>query len=153
MGDQVLRDSPYNSELEYSLRAVIILAELEYPMTLERLVSYDFISVYPSAFGLSGKSIHGENTLKFSEFSSRRVMMKKAVDALVFRNLIQMIVSSKGYEYNITDKGIAFAEKMQNAYSHDLRLNVISTDEAFFEKDDVSIAKMINEKAIETLEN
>ena len=64
-----------------------------------------------------------------------------------------MIVSSKGYEYNITDKGIAFAEKMQNAYSHDLRLNVISTDEAFFEKDDVSIAKMINEKAIETLEN
>ena len=64
-----------------------------------------------------------------------------------------MIVSSKGYEYAINEKGIAFAERMQNAYSHDLRLNVIRTDEAFFDIDDVSIAKMINEKAIETLEN
>ena len=82
MGDQVLRKSPYNSELEYSLRAVVILAELEYPMTLERLVSYDFISVDPSAFGLEGNNIHGENTLKFSEFSSRRVMMKKRLTLL-----------------------------------------------------------------------
>lgn len=153
MGNQVLGNSPYNSELEYSLRAVIILAELEYPMTLERLVSYDFISVYPSAFGLEGNNIHGENKLKFSEFPSRRVMMKKAVDDLVFRGLAELSATINGYKYSISPDGIVFAEKLNNSYSHDLRLNVIRTDEAFFNLDDVSIAKLINEKAIGTLEN
>ena len=153
MDSELLKESPYNSELEYSLRAIIVLAELEYPMTLERLVAYDFISVYPSSFGLKGDNLHGENVLKFSEFSARHEMMKKALGALLSRGFVEFSIFPDGYYYSVTAKGLSFSEKLKNSYARKMRLNVINTDDFFHGKDDISIAKAINEKAIETLEN
>ena len=122
-------------------------------MTLERIVAYDFISIYPSSFGLKGENIHGDNALKFSEFSARHEMMKKAMGILLSKSFVDFTITSDGYKYCITDKGITFAEQMQNSYTRKVRLNVINVEDAYHDSDDISISKTIIEKAIEAVEN
>lgn len=62
----------FNTTLELSLRTILLLAvTVRKDMTLDRIVAYDFITIYGSYFGLAENNLHGENDYSFREFTTR----------------------------------------------------------------------------------
>ena len=51
-------------------------------MTIDRLIAYDFISLYGRHFDLAEANLHGENEYGFSELSARRAVMQAALKEL-----------------------------------------------------------------------
>lgn len=153
MGHEEVNKSPFNSELEYALRVIIILSEIGKPLTLERLTAYDFIAVYPTVFGIRGKNIHGDNLLKFSEFSVRRSIIKKGLLLFIRKGLVKMIFDPKGYLYSITETGMVFSRSIENEYVRNLKSNIMLSEKRFGSVNDKTLIKKINYLAVSTMEN
>jgi len=152
MGESILDNKVFNSPLEYSLRLMVILSELEIPLTIDRLTTFDFIALYAKEFGVNGSNLHGNSDLKCSEFYSRRNATKESLKMLLFKNVITVICDSTiGYQYLITDQGNTVAEKLDNPYIHEFRLNVLNIEEQFGSIDDVKLIGLIEKKTKEEL--
>lgn len=78
----------FNSTFEVSLRALLLLSQTtDVNMTIDRLVAYDFISLYSRNFDLGDINLHGDNEYGFSELSARRTVMQEALKELVLDGL------------------------------------------------------------------
>ena len=52
----------FNSTFEVSLRLLLLLSESgDKGLSIDRIATYEFITIYSRYFGLSDKVLHGEN--------------------------------------------------------------------------------------------
>ena len=79
-------------------------------MTIDRIVAYDFISLYSRHFDLAEINLHGDNEYGFSELSARRTVMQAALKELVLDGLAKAIRRKDGFCYEITDTGTTLTE-------------------------------------------
>lgn len=101
----------FNSTFEVSLRVLLILSQpVDINMTIDRLVEYDFISLYSRYFDLTETNLHGDNEYGFSELSARRIVMQAALKDLVLDGLVKATRRRDGFCYEITETGTAFAK-------------------------------------------
>lgn len=152
MGDSLLRISLFNSATEFAIRTVVLLAELESPMTLDRIVAYDFIATYPTEFNIGSVDINGKNHFKFSEFALRRESTKEAIKLLLFKNLVDIAEDNAcGFKYLISLKGNIFAENLKNEYLMQYRSNIARVEDKFCSTDDLHLATMLYSRTVNEL--
>lgn len=138
----------FNSTFEVSLRALLLLSQTtDTNMTLDRLVAYDFISLYGRHFDLADINLHGDNEYGFSELSARRTVMQTALKELVLDGLVKAARRQDGFCYEITDVGTAFCRKQTTDYAGAYRQLARATHKKYKGMTEVEIMTVISRKA------
>ena len=138
----------FNSTFEVSLRALLLLSQTaDVNMTIDRIVAYDFISLYSRHFDLADINLHGDNEYGFSELSARRTVMQAALKELVLDGLVKAIRGKNGFCYEITDAGAAFCKKQTTDYANTFRQLAKTTHNKFSKLTEVEIMAVISQKA------
>ena len=142
----------YNSTFEVSLRALLLLSQTtDMNVTIDRLVAYDFISLYSRHFDLADTNLHGDNEYSFSELSTRRAVMQTALKELVLDGLVKATRRKDGFCYEITDTGTAFCKKQTTDYANTYRQLAKATHKKFIKMTEVEIMAVISQKATQAL--
>lgn len=111
----------FNSTFENSLRAVLLLDEMQKPARLDRIYVLDFMISYGATFGYSLTNLNGDNPYKFSEFPSRRNCVKDALRKLVLDGFAVPIHGKNGIEYLITENGSDYSRSLSSDYAKEYR--------------------------------
>ena len=108
----------FNSEFEVSLRILIILSELKpKQLSLEKIESYDFASIFGKALGISEYNLNGDGLYSFAEFLSRRPRIEESLRNLVLSGLALATAGKNGFLYSASEQGIAAAGNLKNSYA------------------------------------
>ena len=138
----------FNSTFEVSLRVLLLLSQTsDVNMTLDRLVAYDFISLYSRYFDLAEINLHGDNEYGFSELSARRTVMLAALKELVLDGLARATRRKDGICYEITEIGTAFCKRQTTDYAKTYRQLANATHQKYKEMTEVEVMAVINQKA------
>jgi hypothetical protein len=95
----------FNTSFELSLRVLILLSVIDRPSSADGLAAMDFITTYGKSFQISDTNLNGDNDLKFSEYTSRRTLIKAALVDLFRKGMIMPSDTSEGFKYEITERG------------------------------------------------
>ena len=122
-GWMTMNNSVFNTTFEFSMRALLLLSLVKNKgLTLDSLITADFIANYSKEFGLSNNNLHGDNEFSFSELSARRVSVQNAIKELVLENMIQVSHSKYGFQYSISNRGQAFCDDLTSDYASEYRV-------------------------------
>ena len=113
--------SVFNSTFEISLRLLILMDEAGTAQSLGSLYLADFIATYGRVFGITEESINGENQFMYSEFASRRELVRGALKELVLDGYVHPLRSNKGFFYQINDHGREFSKSLDSQYAKEYR--------------------------------
>jgi hypothetical protein len=142
----------FNSTFEVSLRIIMLLSSIaDTEMTVDRIVAYDFMSVYGRYFGLSDENLHGDNNYGFSEFSARRTAVQVALKTLVTDGLIKATRRDAGFCYEISESGRKFAKGQKTAYAAEYCHIVKAAHKKYKSKSEVELMTVISNKSTEAL--
>ena len=142
----------FNSTFEVSLRALLLLSQTDdVNMTIDRIVAYDFISLYSRHFDLADVNLHGDNEYGFSELPARRTVMQEALKELVLDGLVSTSRRKDGFCYEITETGAAFCQKQTTDYANTYRRLASATHKKFKTMTEVEIMAIISQKATRAL--
>ena len=142
----------FNSTFEVSLRALLLLSQTaDVNITIDRIVAYDFISLYSRHFDLAEINLHGDNEYGFSELFARRTVMQAALKELVLDGLAKAIRRKDGFCYEITETGVAFCQKQTTDYANTYRRLASATHKKFKTMTEVEIMAVISQKATHAL--
>ncbi len=101
-----MNNTVFNTAFEISMRLLLVLSlSKKKRLTIDSLVTADFISNYSKEFGLSSSNLHGDNEFSFSEFSTRRALAQDAIKQLVLENMIGVSYSKDGFQYSVSERG------------------------------------------------
>jgi hypothetical protein len=109
----------FNSTFENALRIIVLLNNIDMPVSIERICALDFMSQYSRVFHLTDYNLQGENPYKFSEYLAKRQFVTEAVKYLVLRGLVCPMNLSKGLQYSITPQGEDFCESLYSTYAEE----------------------------------
>lgn len=117
-----MSSSVFNTIFEVSMRLLLLLSlSKNRGLTLDSLITADFIANYSKEFGLSDNNLHGDNEFSFSELSARRLSAQNAIKQLVLENMIQVAYSKFGFQYSISERGRAFCNTLTSDYASEYR--------------------------------
>ena len=142
----------FNSTFEVSLRIIMLLSAINgTEVTIDRIVAYDFMSVYGRYFGLSDENLHGDNHYGFSEFSARRTVVRDALKTLVTDGLIKATRRDVGFCYEISASGRKFSKSLNTEYAAEYFRIVKATHNKYKSKSEVDMMTVISKKSTEAL--
>lgn len=142
----------FNSTFELSLRILLMLLEDGGKgMTVDRILAFDFISIYGRNFGISNTSLHGENNFGFSEFASRRQVIQEALKLLALDGLLNIQQRNTGFNYSINEVGKAYCEKLTAEYAIDYRRMTKKTIMQYGYLDDTDLLKIVTNESKKSL--
>ena len=107
----------FNTNFEVSRRLLLLLSAFDRDLDIDVISILDLIVTYSKNYDLGDENLHGDNKLSFSEITARRQLTSHAIKDLVFKNLIDVIVSPNGFIYKINKNGIALCDSMTSIYS------------------------------------
>lgn len=107
----------FNSTVEISMRVLIILSSIDEGFDIDTLTTIDFMSTYSKDFKINNYNLHGNNNYNFSGFASRRLQIKKAINALLNANYIKAYDSTNGIEYKINEDQKKVCNNLKSTYS------------------------------------
>lgn len=143
--------SVFNSRFEISLRVLILMDEAETSLSLGRIYLADFIATYGREFGITKDSINGDNQYMYSEFASRRELVRGALKELVLDGYILPIRSNRGFSYRINDRGHEFSESLSSDYSQKYRKAAASALNYIEGRTQKSVVEEINKMSLESI--
>ena len=95
--------------------------------------------------------MNGNNSYRFSEYVSRRLIVNNALKNLVLSRNINPHFNKTGFKYSISSEGTLICESMNNEYAIEL-INIVKNALAQFEKcSDRDLINLINEHAVGVL--
>lgn len=119
--------------------------------TIDKIVAYDFISIYGKDFGVSEKNLHGDNNFNFSELSSKRELCAAGVKELVLDGLVTVRRSGDGFLYSLTTAGEKYIASLDSDYKEQYLTIVRMVHKKYSRKNDTALLKEISEKALVSL--
>jgi len=147
-----MNNKVFNTVFEISMRLLLVLSlSKKKKLTLDNLVTVDFISNYSKEFGLTGNNLHGDNELGFSEFSIRRALAQDAIKQLVLENMINVSYSKEGFQYFITERGRTFGSSLTSDYATEYRLHAQKALEYMDSKNEKELLNLISREASKSL--
>lgn len=141
----------FNTEFEMSLRILLLLNTVSRKITLERLMAYDFMTIYSEEFGLGFAPLHGANEFAFSEIVINRNLMKAAIKPLVLDGLINVNENEQGITYGIADLGKKTAVRFISEYAKKYCEILVEVDQIYRIYSDKNLFEEIQQKAINLL--
>lgn len=141
----------FNSAFENSLRILLLLAEFNCGQSLDKIYATDFMVSYGATFGVSESDLNGDNQYKFSEFASRREIVRQALKQLVLDGLVWPDNSDAGILYSITDAGREYSATLESEYAEEYRSTARRTVEMVSDVSERTIIDKINKMSAESL--
>ena len=140
----------FNSSFEMQLRILLLLSECKEPLTTDKIVCLDFITIYGAEFGISNRNLHGKNRYKFSELPSRRELVQYALKELVLKNFVVPDFSD-GFRYRISEDGFAYAFSLESSYAIQYLKTAKKTLESYYAYKEHEMIRMIQDKSVVSL--
>ena len=106
---------------------------------------------YGATFGVSKSDLNGDNQYKFSEFASRREIVRQALKQLVLDGLVWPDNSAAGILYSITDAGREYGATLDSEYAEEYRSTARRIVEMVSDVSERSIIEKINKMSAESL--
>lgn len=144
--------SVFNSSFEISLRILILMDEAGTAQSLGSLYLADFIATYGRVFGITEASINGENQFMYSEFASRRELVREALKELVLAGHVHPLRSNKGFFYKINEHGRELSKSLDSQYAKEYRLAAEAALIYTANRTQNSITDEINEMSIKSIQ-
>lgn len=141
----------FNSAFENSLRILLLLAEFNCGQSLDKIYATDFMVSYGATFGVSESDLNGDNQYKFSEFASRREIVRQALKQLVLDGLVWPDNSAAGILYSITDVGREYSATLESEYAEEYRSTARKIVEIVSDISERTIIDKINKMSAESL--
>ena len=141
----------FNSVFENSLRILLLLAEFNCGQSLDKIYALDFMVSYGATFGVSKVDLNGDNQYKFSEFASRREIVRLALKQLVLEGLVWPDNSAAGILYSITDEGREYSATLESEYAEEYRNTARKVVEIVSDESERTIIDRINKMSAEAL--
>ena len=141
----------FNSVFENSLRILLLLAEFDCGQSLDKIYATDFMVSYGATFGVSESDLNGDNQYKFSEFASRREIVRQALKQLVLDGLVRPDNSTVGILYSITDAGREYSNILGSEYAEEYRSTAKKVVEVVSDVSVRTIIDKINKMSAESL--
>lgn len=141
----------FNSVFENSLRILLLLAEFDCGQSLDKIYATDFMVSYGATFGVSESDLNGDNQYKFSEFASRREIVRQALKQLVLDGLVRPDNSTVGILYSITDAGREYSNILGSEYAEEYRSTAKNVVEIVSNVSERTIIDKINKMSAESL--
>lgn len=138
----------FNSPFELSLRVLIILNTAQSRLTIDKIVAYDFISTYSSDFGISEFNLHGNNSYRFSEYTTKRIIITQAIKNLVVEGFVLPHCNKGGFSYSISLAGKNFCSSLNDDYANKFAQIVQQTITTFSDNSDRALVQTINSHAL-----
>lgn len=141
----------FNSSFENSLRILLLLAEFNCGQSLDKIYASDFMVSYGATFGVSKVDLNGDNQYKFSEFASRREIVRLALKQLVLDGLVRPDNSADGIIYSITDAGREYGTTLESEYAEEYRITARKIVELVSAVSERTLIDKINKMSAESL--
>lgn len=142
----------FNTPFESGLRALLILYSSNSDgMTIDRIVAYDFMTIYGCELGLSERNLHGINHYSFSEISNKRTICYEGVKAFVLDGLISIIQNKDGFSYSLTLAGKQYVEKLESNYKTQFLKIINEVRHKYDTVPDTELVRIINTAAVNAL--
>ena len=141
------KDELFNSVFETELRCLLLLSAKKQMLSLDRIVSLDFISCYSEEFQLPFANLHGNNDYMYSEIASRRLLIRDAIKSLVTQGMIDVSIDD-GYLFSISKRGEKYIKKLESEYSNEYKTIAKEAIKMYKNKTDVELELMIQTNAL-----
>lgn len=147
-----MNNTVFNTAFEISMRLLLVLSlSKKKRLTIDSLVTADFISNYSKEFGLSSSNLHGDNEFSFSEFSTRRALAQDAIKQLVLENMIGVSYSKDGFQYSVSERGRTLGNSLTSDYAIEYRLHAQKAIAYMDSKNEKELLNLISREASKTL--
>ena len=100
---------------------------------------------------MSESDLNGDNQYKFSEFASRREIVRQALKQLVLDGLVWPDNSDAGILYSITDAGREYSATLESEYAEEYRSTARRIVEMVSDVSERTIIDKINKMSAESL--
>lgn len=137
----------FNTPFEISVRVLLLLSTYQQPISFERILVTDFITTYGRDFKISDYNLNGDNVYRFSEFISRRELIKQALKKLVLQQLILPSPSELGFVYALSEDGQQLIPQFVSVYAEKYLEIAAHASEYLSEKKETVLLKEINERS------
>lgn len=109
---------PFNNEIEYGLRAILILQAC-YPLAfdIDDLSALDYLVVHSGDFNANLPSLHAPTPNRKNEVFIRRSLINKGVELFAKRNLLTLNYQKNGIYYKLTEKAGPFIDSLEEVYT------------------------------------
>lgn len=146
-----MTDKLFNSNFENSLRLLILLDEFVMPKSVDMLYAADFIATYGATFRLSQNNLNGENPYMFSEFASRRGVVRASLKELVLDGFVVPVKLDKGFAYTISSDGEEYCKSLESDYAAEYRQVAAYVVDMIGNKSERTVISMINNMSAKSL--
>lgn len=112
----------FNTEFEVSMRILILLKEYADWIDVEKIIYFDFFTIYSKNYEITGENINGDSKFMLNDFTIQRKLFKDSVKELINYGLLLVKVSD-GYFYKINNSGVDLVNQMNTDYSQNYSQN------------------------------
>ena len=142
----------FNTPFETGLRSLLILYSTNSSgMTIDRIVSYDFMTIYGKDLGVSEYNLHGINHFSYSELSSKRAICSEGLKSFVLDGLITVTRNQNGFLYSLTPAGKQYVEALESNYKTQYLEILNYVNNKYNSVPDTEVTKIINNAAVKAL--
>ncbi len=135
--------SPFNSSLETGIRTLVILETSHpNPLTLERLVEFDYLVVHSGDAG-GPESLHVPLPMRTGELLVRRELIETGLALMMSRGLVKRIVEVSGIKYQASESVGPFLSALTSSYIFRLRERSAWVTEHFESVSDEQLREMM----------
>lgn len=120
-------------------------------MSIDRISSYDFMTIYGKDFSVSEHNLHGINHFSFSELSTKRAICSDGVKSFVLDGLISVTNNRGGFLYSLTSVGKQYAKVLESNYKLQYLEILKEVQRKYDSTPDTEIIKLINNTAVKAL--
>ena len=106
----------FNSNFEVSLRILVLLDNVNKPVSVDYITTVDLFTTYGKNYGFLDINIHGDSSYKFGEIASRRSLVGLALKDLVLKEIVTVHKNTLGFTYQITKIGKQMCSNMNSSY-------------------------------------
>ena len=97
--DGVSMSKLYGTTREASLRIMLLLSCVDFPVDRTYVATADYMATYGECFGIASSNLNGNSPYKKSEYPVRIKMTTMALKDLVLRGMVIPIYGDLGFNY------------------------------------------------------
>ena len=133
----------FNTPFETGLRAMLILyITQKRGITIDRIVAYDFMTIYGNDLGVAENNLRGINHFSFSELTSKRAICSEGVKSFVLEN---------GFIYSLSSSGTKYVEALDSDYKEQYLKIVKNVHSKYGHVPETELINTINHAAVNSL--
>jgi len=141
-----MKEKIFNTNFEVAMRILMLLNAFKEGLDEERILFFDFFTMYAKNYGFGNENINGESSYMINELTSQRKLTHDSIKELVLMGLIYVVNTKNGYLYSINEKGSAVCKEMSTDYAYQYKKIAVSVKETLRNKSNKEIRNFAREK-------